>query len=225
MATLADFRTRVAAKLGLTNTVGGDQPLMDSWANEAVRDILIQTKCYVTSQTLTPATQDSTLPSTLAITELLASDGLALERLQVQELLDRRFNNPTNATGTPRYYATQGANMLMLYPPPGGTETLTAYYVPVPTEMSTGTHDPSNTTYGGIPVQYHKAIELYMLWQGADYDDDASSKMGQTYLVQYEGYLKTIRKSILHQGGRRLGSVKVRSRDRSYRSSDNSVYP
>jgi hypothetical protein len=82
--------------------------------------------------------------------------------------------------------------------------TLTVYYVPRPTPMSSDSHDPSNATYGGIPKEHHKALEFYALWQGADYDDDSTSQQGDRYFGQYQMWLGKMKKNQKFKGGNRM---------------------
>ena len=214
MATLANLRTRVSAKLGLDTTAGGtDETLLDSWANEAVLDVLLKTGVYRSSatMTLTANTKDYTLPSEiLAVDELYitGSNGdRPLTRASTQDLLYMR--RATSTSGDVMFYAVNGANLLMVYPTPTAADTLTVYYTPRPTAMSSGAHDPSSTTYGGIPAEHHKAIEYYCLWQGGDYLDDQSSSQGQRYLDLYEKELAKIRRAVRRKGGKRLGRATV----------------
>lgn len=230
MAVLSDFRTRVSAKTGLETTAGSTElALIDSWANEAVRDILIRTHCFIDRGTMTTTAgeRDYDLPtSILAIVEFLGPDTNAVDRpllrLSPIEILRERAQSSTTNQAYVTKYAVQGSNQLLLYPTPASTMTLTIYYVPKPTEMSGGSHDPSTATYGGIPSEWHKAIEYYMLWQAGDYDDDSSSGQGERYRLLYEGsggeggYIKKIRESIKRKGSRRGTRAVVNGRWRTY---------
>lgn len=103
-----------------------------------------------------------------------------------------------------RYYALAGHDTIMFYPTPGTADELTLYYVPKPSEMSTGTDDPSLDSFGGIPSEWHKAIELYALAEGADYSDDGSSGIGAAYSVRYEDFIRKMRGDLRRRGGTRL---------------------
>src|SRR3990167_9695542 len=77
MATLAQFRTRISAKIGLDNTASSaDQSLVDSWVNEGVIDVLRETQCNVATATLSVSSSsgDYTLDSSvLMILDLYTS--------------------------------------------------------------------------------------------------------------------------------------------------------
>lgn len=230
MATLSELRTRVSAKLGLDNTASGDQPLIDGWLNEGVREVLLDTHCYVAKATMNLSANvgDYDLPTTiLAIHDIYVTsggeDGM-FERVSADEILRRRrADAAVAATGTTRYYAVNGANMLMVYPTPAAADTITIYYVPRPTELSSSAHDPSSTTYGGVPVEYHKAIEFYALAEGADYDDDSSSAQGERYRALYERQILKTKRRIRNRGGRSLGRATLGRRSRRYLSGDPSA--
>jgi hypothetical protein len=54
--------------------------------------------------------------------------------------------------------------------------------------MTADDQTPSDSTYGGIPEEFHyTAILNYMLWNGADYGDDITSQSGERYRLLYEG--------------------------------------
>ena len=206
MATLAQIRNEVSRVVGLDQTAAGaDETLLDGWANEAVLDILLQTRCYVavSTTTLTANTGDYTLDT--AILHVVdcyltaSSTGYRLRQVSPQELLDMRVTSP-GAASPATCFAVAGSNLLMLYPTPSTADTLSVYYVPRPTAMSAGTHDPSNTTYGGIPTEFHRAIVKYVEAEAADYRDDKSSDQGDRYRSDYMVWLGKIRKYVNQKG-------------------------
>jgi hypothetical protein len=208
---------------------------MTTRANEAVVDILLKTGCYVTSATMTETsgTGDYTLDTgIMRVKGWQWSDGSTYsqpERVPIDVLLALRGNNSASTTWPASFYAVAGANLLMVYPTPAASDTITVYYTPVPTAMSSGSHDPSSATYGGIPVGFHPAIEQYMLWKLASADDDESSGQGERYRIAYEGqqgdggWIKTIRKYTLMHGGK-PSRVRVNGRRRPFVQHDNSRY-
>src|SRR5574337_1796552 len=89
-----------------------------------------------------------------------------------------------------------GADLFAVWPTPTTADTLDVYYVPQPTEMSDGSHDPSNATYGGIQTAYHKAIELWALSQGSDHEHEQRTQQGVTYEQRFELYIKRINQAV-----------------------------
>lgn len=185
-------------------------------------DILRRTHCYQTSGTisLSAGTSDYTLSSSiLALLKVYTTSNgsmYQLQRVSVDELVDLRVG-ASSAQSSPVFrYALAGASTLMMYPTPASADTVNTIHVPLPTAMSSSSHDPSNITYGGIPVQWHYGIELYALWKMADSIDDQSSSQGERYRTLYEGdngrggYIAQIRAELARMGGRgkraRLGS-------------------
>jgi len=231
LSTLTQLWTAVSNRVGnLDSSVTADQSRMTVWANEAVVNVLRRTRCYVVSSTttLTAGQGDYTLDTDilLAMNVYLTSQGTSwpLERIPTEELLDLRHQN-VSASSPVQYYAINGANMIMVYPIPSQADVLTFYHVPRPTAMSSGSHDPSNTTYGGIPTEYHKAIELYMCAEAADDDDDQSSAQGQRYRDLYEKELVRTTNGVRWKVGPYNPRARVGAHRRSNRRHDNSVYP
>lgn len=214
MATLTDLRLRITSKLGLDNTAGSaEQLLVDSWLNEAVNDVLMETRCYIAAATISLplAVGDLTLDtSILALNDVYSTssgNNYQLDRVPPDYILQMRQGSVA-VSGPLRYYALNGANVLMIHPTPSSVlDTISIYYVPRPTPMTVGTHDPSVNTYGGIPSEWHKAIELYALWQGGDYADDETSQQGATYFQEYQTWIRRIRQERDRRGGRRMGQI------------------
>lgn len=206
MSNFGQLKTRVTRKLGLDSTSGSDeQDMIGEHLNEAVVEILLETHCRLARSTaaLTSGSEDYELDTDiLAIHEIIDSGGIPLVRVTETEMHNLRQGAATSTSSM--RYAVAGSNMLMVWPEPSSTQTLTIYYVPRPTAMSSATHDPSTATYGGIPSEHHKAIEFYALWQGADYDDDNSSGQGDRYLRDYSNALSRIKKDRVFKGGRVL---------------------
>lgn len=210
MTTLAQYRSRVSAKLGLDTTASGtDEVLVDSWINEAVTDFLLQTRCKVVSATTTLAAdeEDFTLDTDILTIIDAYVDGstadYAMTQVLAHELLAMRRATSTTATG-PLYYAVAGSNLLMVYPTPAATTTLKIYYLPRPITLSTGSASPDE-----IPVEFHKAVEFFALAEGADYDDDQSSAQGQRYREEYDRWVMKARKYLNRKGNVRLPLIAV----------------
>lgn len=199
-------------------------------------DVLARTGTFVTSATMseTSGSGDYTLDSAIIrVVGWTWSDGTSIsqpERVSVSQLLAYRSSAGVATTTFPAScYAIAGANMLMVYPTPAAATTITVYYVPRPTAMAASADDPSTASLGGIPVEYHKAIEWYMSWQAADSENQPEN--AERYRVYYEGqtgnggFLARIRAELVRKGGR-LGRAQV-GPTRPHRNArhDRSVYP
>lgn len=200
MSTLAQFRTAVGRKLGLAYDSSGDErDAIDAWINEGIVDVLLETHCHVSSQTVTPGTSsDYTLTSAvLAVISMYFSSGgsdYELEQVSVEELLEMRRNGaaPTS-TGT-SHFALAGGDLILFWPSPGSSDTVTMYYVAAPTALSASSDDPATVANGGIRSEFQKAIEFYALAEGADYDDDSTAAQGQRYRDRYREELARIKR-------------------------------
>lgn len=216
MSTFSELKDNVSYELGLDETASGDDDVvLGRRLNEAVRRVLADLHLYVITGTITLAANDNEYELTdalstdpLAVLKIINSDNVPLERVSVEEIHDLRRGTPTIGGSYVYKYALNGANLLMIYPTPNASGTLTAYYVPKPTEMSSAAHDPATTTYGNIPVQFHPLIELWACYRMASADDDASSGMGQTYKQLYDQGVFQARREMRKLGGRKLGPVR-----------------
>lgn len=217
MSTLTQFRAAVANKIGLDNTVSGDQGDIDRWVNEGVIRVLMDTQCYVTAVTVTPgANQDYTLATTvLDILDMYTTSSGSVTSLDRKTLAEiNQMRRGSSSTGPARYYALVGANALAFYPTPGAADTVTMYQITRPTALSNGSDDPSATANGGIPTEYHKAIEYWACAEAADQDDDQSSGQGQRYRDWYQQELNRVRKLARRKGGHRLAPAVANPRGR-----------
>lgn len=220
-------------KIGLDTTSGStEESQLIQWIADGVVDVLLRARVNVNCGDLTFTANEwkYTLPtSALAIQDVTytSATGTAGSLIRVTPADILRFREGTPATGaTVRYYALNGHDLLMVYPTPSAADTLTIYYVPRPTALSSTSstaHDPSSETYGGIPTEYHKAIELYALAQAAEFTDHKPSQYGARYKAEYEGKLLEIKRAMRHKGGRSLGPAIVGKRRPLV--GDNSQYP
>lgn len=229
MANLGQFRNRVALKIGLDNSPDSiEQVEIDSWINEAIRDILMETQVYVVEgvANFTSGTSDYTLDSKILDIKdvFITSDGInyTLDKVSPDAIIQYRRGQNV-ATGPARYYAVNGANNIMVWPIPGSSDTMTFWYVPRPIELVNASDDPSDSSHGGIPTEWHKGIESYALWQAGDYADDSSSQNGLTYQQLYEKWLLKIKKERSRKGGRRLGAIVAGRRKRPFAPHDPST--
>lgn len=203
--TLEQLRRAVGRKIGMDySTAGDDRNLIDAWCNEGVREVLLRTHCYVAVadvQTVANEWQYDLSTNIMAITQLWR-DGETSPTIRVtpEEIIAlRRQSGSTDATSL--RWALEGTNLLLLWPTPTSVYDIDFIYVPRPTEMASNEHDPSNSVYGGIPVEYHKAIELWALWNGSDHEHDGTTQRGVNYLAQFDEYLKKVKGSVNRKGG------------------------
>lgn len=174
--TRGDLIRKVAADFGLEVDAGSAELLLlQEWANEAVIEILVETHVHIDmiDVQLTAGYAEYRLPSTiLAIDNGRGSTPAGIGPyvlVGMADMLDLQAAAPV-ATGPRKYIAIEG-DFMVVTPTPQDSETLRFYHVPEPTPMTDDSQDPSNAVYGGIPVWAHRAIEAYMKWKAADYDD------------------------------------------------------
>lgn len=240
--TFGDLRTAVAQELGLdalADGTGTENTQVDQWINRGVERVLMDTGCYVTSESLTVSslTAVTSLGGTVTDyqfpTEILeitamyiqSSSGIgpALKRVAVPDLVDmRRLSLPTGSPVTS--YALAGADLLMFWPSPASTDVIEMYYIPIPTALSASGDDPSTATNGGIPKQLHLAIKWWACVEGASYDDDQSSAQGQRYMDWYNQELSRYHKFMRLRGGKRNQRAKVNSPGRPRAFHTNDIY-
>jgi len=207
--TLTQYRLRVSAIIGLTGTAAGDeQTLIDGWVNEAQEQVLLKTHCKVGTATmaLTSGTDDYTLDSAiLSILDLyntVSTTDYPLIRLTTQDLLTYRMNQPSSPT-TAQWYCQQ-ANTLMLYPTPGSGETLTIFYVPRPTAMTTGANTPDS-----VPAEWHVALEYYAFARAAEYNEQGPSQFGSYWRALFERTCQEMKTAERRLGGTRPAAMKL----------------
>ncbi len=229
MSTLAQFRTAVAGELGLLNTVAGDQTQIDRWVNQGVTDVVGRSRCKVSSGTtsLSAGQADYTISGSMEILNAFVSfagQNYQLQHVDTETLLNMR-NASVAYTSPARYYAFNGADLLMIYPTPAtaasatNPDSVTFYYVPYPTTLSASSDSPSE-----IPTEYHPAVEYFAFYRGATFTDDQSSQMGQQYLQQYEMWLRRLKKRVALSGGRTLARARIAD-GRGFPFHDRSRYP
>lgn len=182
--------SRVSQKLGIDLTAGTDElALMQGWANEAVVDVLVRTHIYIAigDLALTSGTAEYRLDSTiLAIDDGRGSTPAGIGHYEVIGLADMiDIQAASLQSASMRKYIAIEGDLLIVSPTPSTGESLRFFYVPRPTAMTSDSHDPSTSTYGGIPSECHRAIEYYMLWQGSEYDDKRTAMTPQDYFKLY----------------------------------------
>lgn len=200
--TLDDLRSEVYQRLRLDSTASGaDETFVTRALNQGVLEILTRTHCYVKCAdvaTIADTWKYRMPTSVLAFKRLLTADSSSEDQEAIQvaesELFDlRRSQLAVATTSTRMRYALMGADLLLVWPTPTAAGTIDAFYVPYPTAMSSGSHDPATETYGGIQAQYHPAIYLWALAQAADREQHTTSQAGLKYRAEFDDYIKRIR--------------------------------
>jgi hypothetical protein len=125
--------------------------------------------------------------------------------VSLDDILER---NAATANDTVRLIAQDG-DFLVVYPTPASATTLEYEFVPRPTAMTLDSHDPSTVTYGGLRTEWHRAVQYYMLWQAAEYDQAQSAQNVEYYQKQYEREIIQTRKDKRRLSGRRLSPARV----------------
>lgn len=213
MPTLEALRRTVGGKTGMTYDASGtDQTLIDAWLNEGVREVLIRTHCYTAASFVTTTADEwqYDLSSNVMVIKMIWRDGetAPMVRVTPEEILELRRTSSATDDDVLRW-AIVGTNMLMFWPTPSEAYDIQFVYVPRPTEMSSAEHDPSNPIYGGIPTEYHKAIELFALANASDHEHEQGTDRGLRYLAQFDEYVK---RSVLPGVNRKGGGSMPRAR-------------
>jgi hypothetical protein len=201
----------VSAKLGLDRTVGTEErSLMEQWANDGVVDVLSRTRANVelAELDLVPGEGIYRLShDVLALLDLsVVGSGANVDPTTVEEM--RRLRGNLGWAGPVRYVAVEGT-LMWVFPVPETVEVLSYVYVARPEPMTTDNDDPGDPTFGGLPPEYHRAIEYYMLWQGAEYDDKQTALSPKDYRGAYEAECVDIRKRHRRKAGRKLSRIRV----------------
>lgn len=161
------MQNEVIAKVRLDATA--DLQKTKDWINQAYADVCVETEAlqdYAT-MTMTAAQSVYTLDANLVrikamyVTPVNSTQSRPLEPISIEELLE--FTAGTGIaqpnTGGPNRYALMGINTVQFYPTPSSADTITVYYVKLPTALS------GNTDVTILPEPY--ATEL--LVNGACY--------------------------------------------------------
>lgn len=223
--TLAQYRSAVASKVGLTNDTTGDQGFIDLWVNEGVLDVMMRTDMQIRCATMTLAagvwkyTIDNAILKIRNAWLTTTTGGYELERMSVDDIIEMQL--ATNAAVSPaQYYGFAGSDFFLIYPAPAGADTLNIFYVPRPATLALSSDTPTS-----IPPEYQKAVEFYALREAADFSDDGTSQMGNQYLQMYEAWIKRIKKDMQMSGGHRMANATVRPPRSRIPFHDRSRYP
>lgn len=218
---LGDFRVSVSTEIGLDNSVtaapwSAEQTLIDGYVNRGVVDLLRKTRCNIDIDPMILTAGDGDYNISQAVMEIVeldllpASGGLypRPQRVGLAEILNRRKLMPMAAVA-PQIYSFSGSNLISFYPVPSGSDTAMLYYVPRPQPLVNLTDHPDDPNYGGIPVEFHDAIEYYAQWRAASYDDSADAV---NYYKMYQSRFREIRREVGRTGGQTMPRMRIHSR-------------
>lgn len=209
---LDTLRSAVTAKVGVID----DQDDLDRWINEGCTDFLLQTSIEVKAGTvtLTAGEPDFDTDTDILLIEdcyvIGSNQNYPMMQVGVHDIVEMRQTLVALGVG-PVYYALAGTSLMLFHPTPTSAVQIRFYYVPRPATLSLPGHTPTE-----IPVEYHKAIELYACAEAADADDDASSAQGQRYRDQYELWIRKARKYRNVMGNSRLPKARLNRRGFRY---------
>lgn len=230
--------------LGLDDTAASDElKLMQRWVNRGIVDVLLKTHAYtdIGSMALQAGVTDYRIDASILTTDNItipdtSGEPYELEVVSMDALLP--FLNPAIASTTTPVKASIDGTLLRVAPAPSSAITLTYVYVPKPTEITadatTGSDaiDPSTSTYGGVPTEFHDAILMYMMWQGAQYDQQGGGfyrghafAPGSAFYNVYKARCDEIRHQLRRKRGRGLSKGVVGYPDRQGITRRNDVYP
>lgn len=206
---LDDYRTRVARVVGMSASDSDDLALIDSWVNEGVVQFLKDTKVNQLTAVLavTAGSADYTLDDDiLAMTDLWyepadGSTNILLEPVDSGEVIRMRMAQGA-VEASPRYYALQGAHLIMLFPNPvSSSDELHLVYTPRPAAMSATADAPSDSAKGNVPDEYHHVIEAYAKWKAAEAEEHKPSQFGLAFQAEYEKGVAKTRSDMNKKGG------------------------
>lgn len=221
---------RVGRKMGLSTVNGTDDlAFMQDMANDAVIETLLRTHIHIDigEMDLTSGQAEYRLDdSILAVNDGRGSTPAGIgnyEVISLEEMIRRQ--SVGYVTPTWRKVIAFDGDLLIVNPTPSDSEVLRFYYVPRPTPMTADANDPSDTTYGGIPTQHHRALEYYMLWQAAEHQQIAYQGGAPEYFVLYENECKLIVDRKRQMVSRKLAPIQVGYPSARRHPLRNDVYP
>ena len=204
--TRGDLKRHVRLEFGFDSTASSDEDLlMNDWANEAVRMVLLDTRCRVEvgdisiSANVEDFRQDVNV---LAILDATISASTVKPAIVTPEhIYDLRRASGIATSPDVTRLAYQG-DLLLIWPKPTSTITIRTLYIAKPTEMTSDANDINTTTYGGLPVYANHAVKAYMRWEAATYDQVKAPLTPEDYFQQYKRECLKIRQHLRRMGGR-----------------------
>lgn len=215
---------RISGSLGLANDAShNDYLLMLSWLNEGIEQWLLRTKMVkkTTSINLTVGVGDYTLDTDILAFEdayvvPVSGPEIMLQPVDTYDIRAMR-RAATAVGGPPQYFAYEG-QVFMIYPnPSSSTDTVHMVYVARPTASLAATGDsPSDATRGGIPAEWHGAIEAFAKWKGGEMTNDAASQNGQMFKQEFYQAMMESKAIEQRKAGVRVPRATVGNRRRNW---------
>lgn len=204
--TLADLRRHVGLTFGLDQTLNSDEyKLMNDWANEGVRDVLLNSHCRVElgDQLLTVGIADYRMDDEIMAVDdrTITANSFLVQLISIEEMYGLR--RASAAAGATIKLAAEG-DLLLVWPTPSDATTIRYVYVRKPTEMTADAHDLCQAPYGALPLFGFQAVRDYMNWRAALYDERKSPHAPEDYHTFYRQTLTELRRRTRRMAGRRM---------------------
>lgn len=210
--TLGDLIFVVERKSGLNDSVPDEHTLMLKWANDGLIEVLLETHAVVEIGDMTLQVgvseyrTDANILAVLNARVTSANQRYDLEVVDLDVLMSRQRTTSTSPT---QCIAVEG-DLLFVYPTPTAADVLRWIYVPRPaSQLVTNADDLSSASFGRLPKEYHRAVEYYMLWQAAEYDDKKFAESPLDLFKQFQFECHNVRKRKKHKRGRQPRVAKV----------------
>lgn len=219
-------------KIGLSSTSEGS--LVLGWLLKGYRDLNDKLRFYIQSTSLVltatdPADYQLAITTSEILDVTISTSLVKPRRVTREEILDmRRFNNAGVVPGDVYSYCIEG-NLVMIYPTPTTSITLTLYYIAEPSQTLTAFvgSEKLSTDLHMIPLQpLSDALEAYATWRAVEYDD--KDVAGQNASNAYQMYLSARHEAqvaLRKRAGRGYTGAKVGYPDKAGYPRRNDVYP
>lgn len=198
------------AKLRLDAT--NDLSKVRDWINQVYAQACIETEAVVSTATmsLTAGTASYTLPTQVVrikamyVTPVGGAQSQPMLQTTLDYILRRRqaSGGVGAALGYVTHYAVLGSTDIEVYPTPQSADTITIYYVGLPTALSGNTDLPS-----ALQEPYaSKVLEYGALAEGGDFKGDP---MTDEYRAMFQLWLSKLKTQITRKAGSQPGQFRV----------------
>jgi hypothetical protein len=173
--TRGEITGRVQAWLGLQSIDDFDEiPLIHDLIYRGTVDLLSRTRCVARCVHL----------NTSASVAEYVLDHSILSLVDVEDGARRRARRDQTTDNT---FTLIRSDLLRINPAPSADGEVDVWAVLLPQKMAADTDALGTEAFGAIPEDFQDAVELYTLWRASDYSDNAGSRKGELYRIQYEG--------------------------------------